>query len=185
MSYQIDHAHSQIQFTVRHMMISKVRGWFEKFNGTVHLDEQNPVNTTVEIEIDAASINTREEKRDGHLRSADFLNAENYPALTFKSKNVDLLGSDRAQLTGDLTIRGITREVVLDVEYSGSAKSPWGTTSFGFNSRTVINRKDWDLTWNAALETGGMLVGDEITIDIELELVQVPEKVEVAQKAVA
>ncbi len=173
--YQIDNSHSQIQFTVRHMMISKVRGWFEKFDGEVALDEQTPANTTVNIKIDASSINTRDEKRDGHLRSGDFLDAENHPYLTFVSKHVDVTGPERAKLIGDLTIRGITREVEMEVTYNGSAKSPWGTTSYGFNGHTVINRKDWDLTWNAALETGGVLVGDEITIDIELELVKVVE----------
>lgn len=176
MAYQIDMAHSQIQFTVRHMMISKARGWFDKFEGSVNLDEAAPANTTVDVRIEAASINTRDEKRDGHLRSADFFNAEQYPYLTFKSKRVEVLNDNNARLFGDLTIVGVTHEVALEVEYTGSAKSPWGTTSFGFNGRTVINRKDWNLTWNAALETGGVLVGDEITIDIELELVKVPEQ---------
>ncbi len=177
MSYQIDHAHSQIQFTVRHMMISKVRGWFEKFDGTVQLDEQEPANSSVDIRIEAASINTRDAQRDGHLRSPDFLDAERYPDLYFKSTRVEVLDSMNAKLHGDLTIKGVTRPVVLGVEYAGQAKSPWGTTSFGFSGHTVINRKDWGLEWNRALETGGWLVGDEITIDIELELVQVPEEV--------
>jgi polyisoprenoid-binding protein YceI len=181
MSYKIDTAHSQVQFTVRHMMISKVRGWFEKFDGVVALDPQTPANTTVDITIEASSINTREAQRDGHLRSGDFLDAEKYPTLTFKSKSVKVTGAETAKLVGELTIRDITHEVTLDVEFAGSAKSPWGTTSYGFNARTVINRKDWNLTWNAALETGGVLVGDEITIDIELELVQVPEQQSVAQ----
>jgi polyisoprenoid-binding protein YceI len=176
MNYQIDYAHSQIQFTVRHMMISKVRGWFENFEGTVNLDEETPANTTVDVRIDAASINTRDEKRDGHLRSPDFLDAEKHPHITFKSKRVEVLGERQARLTGDLTIRGITHEVAMDVEYAGSAKSPWGTTSFGFNGHTVINRKDWNLTWNQALETGGVLVGDEISIEVELELIGVPEE---------
>ncbi len=177
MSYQIDHAHSQIQFTVRHMMISKVRGWFEKFDGTVQLDEQEPANSNVDVRIEAASINTRDAQRDGHLRSPDFLDAEHYPYLTFKSTRVEVLDKMNAKLHGDLTIKGITRPVVLDVEYAGQAKSPWGTTNFGFSGHTVINRKDWGLEWNKALETGGWLVGDEITVDIELELVQVPEEV--------
>ena len=181
MAYQIDLAHSQIQFTVRHMMISKVRGWFEKFEGTIQLDEQRPANTTVDIRIQADSINTREPQRDAHLRSLDFLNAEQHPYLAFKSERVEVLDDNHARLFGGLTIQDVTREVALDVEYTGSAVSPWGTTSFGFNSRTVINRKDWNLTWNKALETGGVLVGDEITIDIELELVKVPEE----QKAAA
>lgn len=176
MSYKVDNAHSQIQFTVRHMMISKVRGWFEKFDGTFHLDEKNPTASTVDVKIDAASINTREPQRDAHLRSADFLDAENFPYLTFKSRKVEVLDESHAKLYGELSIKGISRPVSLDVEYTGSAKSPWGTTSVGFNGRAVINRKDWNLNWNKALETGGFLVGDEITVDIELELVQVPEE---------
>lgn len=176
MSYQIDLAHSQVQFTVRHMMISKVRGTFEKFSGDIQLDEKNPANTTIEVKIDTASINTREPKRDDHLRSADFFETEKYPVMLFKSKQVDVTSKTTATLVGDLTIRDVTREVALEVEYAGAAKSPWGTTSFGFSGHTVINRKDWNLTWNAALETGGMLVSDEITIDIELELVQTPEQ---------
>lgn len=175
MAYQIDTTHSQVQFTTRHMMIAKVRGWFEKFEGTVELDEENPANTTVNVRIDASSINTREPQRDAHLRSPDFLAADDYPFLVFQSKDVELIDDRNARLIGDLTIRDITREVVLDVEYSGSAKSPWGTTSYGFSGATVINRKDWNLTWNKTLETGGWLVGEEINIDIELELVKVPE----------
>lgn len=177
MSYKIDQAHSQIQFTVRHMMISKVRGWFEKFDGDVNLDEQEPSNSTVDVRIEAASINTREPQRDNHLRSPDFLDAEKFPFLYFKSTRVEVEDQMQAKMHGNLTIRDISREVVLDVEYSGQAKSPWGTTSFGFSGKTVINRKDWGLEWNRTLETGGWLVGDEITIDIELELVKVPEEV--------
>ena len=175
MSYQIDNAHSQVQFTVRHMMISKVRGWFEKFDGVVALDEANPANTTVEIRIDTASIDTRDAKRDGHLRSADFFEADKYPTATFKSTKVELTGPETAKLFGNLTIKDVTKPVVMEVVFNGSAKSPWGTTAFGFNAHTAINRKDWGLDWNAALETGGVLVGDEISLDIELELVKQPE----------
>lgn len=178
MAYQIDSAHSQVQFSVRHMMISKVRGWFEKFDGTVDLDPERPENTKVDVRIEAASINTREQQRDAHLRSPDFLDAENHPFITFKSKRVEVVNNSRARLIGDLTIRGIAREVALDVEHTGEAKSPWGITSHGFNARTVINRKDWNLTWNQALETGGVLVGEEITIDIELELMKSQADVE-------
>ncbi len=178
MSYQIDNAHSQIQFTIRHMMISRVRGWFEKFDGNVLLNEEEPSETTVDIRIEAASINTREAQRDAHLRSADFLDAEKFPALYFKSKRVEIIDPMHAKLHGDLTIKDVTRPVVLDVEYTGQAKSPWGSTSFGFNGHTIINRKDWGLEWNRALETGGWLVGDDIAVDIELELVKVPEPVE-------
>lgn len=175
MSWQIDSAHSQISFTVRHMMISKVRGRFESFTGEINFDENNPENTTVYVEIDAASINTREEQRDGHLKSPDFLNAEQYPKLVFKSKRVEKSSDNTGKLIGDLTIRDVTREVVLDVEYAGMAKSPWGTVSAGFSATTTINREDWGLTWNQALETGGVLVGKEIKIEIELELVKQPE----------
>lgn len=172
MSWQIDTAHSQIQFTVRHLMISKVRGSFEKFSGTVALDESAPANTTVDVQIETGSVNTREPQRDGHLRSPDFFNSEDFPLMTFKSKRVDVVDGHHAKLIGDLTIRDVTREVTLDVEYLGQAKSPWGTTSAGFTATTKINRKDWNLTWNQALETGGVLVGEEVEISIELELVK-------------
>lgn len=175
MSWKIDTAHSEINFTVRHMMISNVRGSFEKFEGAVVFDEANPANTQVDIQIDAASINTREAQRDGHLRSPDFLNVEQYPYLTFKSSRTEVLDQTRARLYGDLTIRGVTRPVVLDVEYAGMSKSPWGTTSAGFTAATRINRKDWDLSWNVALETGGWLVGEEIKIELELEIVKQAE----------
>ena len=180
MAWTIDSSHSQIQFTVRHMMISNVRGRFENFSGSVELDEQKPDNTKVNVSIEAASINTRDAQRDGHLRSPDFFNAEQYPAITFNSKRVEQLDSAHARLVGDLTIRDITKEVALDVEYNGMAKAPWGTTSAGFSAQTKINRKDWDLTWNHTLETGGVLVGDEITLSIELELVKQPEAVAAA-----
>jgi len=177
MSWQIDSAHSEINFTVRHMMISNVRGRFEKFTGSVNLDEQTPANSTVDVIIDTTSINTREEKRDAHLRSPDFFNVEQYPSMSFKSTRVEVLDESHGRLHGDLTIRGVTRPVVLDVEYAGMSKSPWGTTSAGFTASTRINRKDWGLEWNVALETGGWLVGDEIKIDIDLELVKQPEAV--------
>ena len=177
MSWQIDPAHSEINVTVRHMMITNVRGRFEKFSGTIDFDEQTPANSTVDVQIDAASINTREEKRDAHLRSPDFLDVEKYPTLTFKSTRVEVLDKNHARLHGDLTIKGLSRPVVLDVEYSGMSKSPWGTTSAGFTATTRLNRKDWGLEWNVALETGGWLVGDEIKVDLELELVKQPETV--------
>jgi polyisoprenoid-binding protein YceI len=172
MSWQIDPAHSHIQFTVRHMMIAKVRGQFENFTGTVELYEDEPEKSHVDIQIEAASINTREDQRDQHLRSPDFLDAENYPYLTFKSKRVERLDENRARMVGDLTIRDVMREVALDVTYEGQAKSPWGTMTAGFSASTTINRKDWGLTWNQALETGGVLVGDQVIIDIEVEVVK-------------
>lgn len=172
MAWQIDNSHSHVQFSVRHMMLAKTRGEFQKFSGTLNLDETNPANTTVDFQIDADSINTRDEKRDGHLKSADFLDATNHPYLTFKSSRVDVTSSNTAKLYGDLTIREKTNPVTLDVEYVGKSKSPWGTENYGFEAHTKINRKDWDLTWNAALETGGVLVGEDVNIDIELEVVK-------------
>lgn len=185
MTWQIDPAHSQITFSVRHMMISNVRGRFENFSGTVAFDEQNPARTTVDVAIEAASINTREPNRDGHLKSPDFLHAEQYPHLSFKSKRVELRDANHAQLIGGLTIRDITKEVALDVEYAGQAKSPWGTISAGFSAQTKINRKDWNLTWNQVLETGGVLVGDEISINIELEVVKQAQSASQAEAVAA
>lgn len=172
MSWQIDLAHSHINFSVRHMMISTVRGTFDSFSGTVEFDPENPAATSVNVSIDATSINTREEKRDEHLRSGDFLDVANYPAITFTSKRVEPAGVDSGKLIGDLTIHGVTREVVLDVDYHGQAKSPWGTTSAGFSASTKIKRDDFGLTWNVALETGGWLVGNDIKIEIEVEVVE-------------
>jgi polyisoprenoid-binding protein YceI len=175
MAWQVDFAHSQIYFSVKHMMIAKVRGRFEKFEGAFNFNEDNPIESTFNISMDAASINTLEEKRDGHLRSPDFLDAEVYPTLTFKSKRVEQDDKHHGRLVGDLTIRDISNEVVLDVVYAGAAQSPWGTTSYGFSGKTSINRKDWNLVWNQALETGGWLVDDTINIEIELELIKIPE----------
>lgn len=183
MSWQIDTAHTQIQFTVRHLMISKVRGWFEKFSGTVNLDESNPENTSVDVVIDAASINTREPQRDAHLRSADFLDAEHHPHLTFKSTRVERTGERTARLYGDLTIRGVTKPVVLDVTFNGMLTNPWGMTSAGFSAFTKINRKDWGLEWNVALEAGGWLVDDEVEIAIEAELMKVMTEAAAEQSA--
>jgi len=172
MSWQIDPAHSLIQFSVSHMMISKVRGVFENFSGNIDLDVDNPKNTTLSVEIDAASINTRQSQRDDHLRSADFFNVTEFPKLAFKNTSVEVHSKNEATLNGELTIKDITKPVSLNVVYNGLSKSPWGTMSAGFSGETKINRKDWDLTWNQSLETGGILVGDDISITIELELVK-------------
>lgn len=177
MAWQIDTAHSEILFSARHMMISKVRGRFEEFDGTIDFNEQEPAKSTVDVTIDVASINTRNVDRDGHLKSADFLNAEQFPTITFRSTRVEPTSTTTGKLHGDLTISGETREVVLDVEYAGQAQSPWGSTSAGFSGTTTIDRRDFGLTWNAALETGGVLVGNDINVDIELELIKQEEAV--------
>lgn len=172
MAWNIDTSHSEILFAVRHMMISTVRGQFSKFSGTISIDETNPANSSVDVTIDVASVNTRDEKRDGHLTSPDFFDAATYPTITFKSTKIEVTGASTGKIHGDLTIKGVTRAVVLDTTFVGKAKSPWGTTSAGFNASTKINRTDFGLTWNVALETGGFLVGEDITITIELEAVQ-------------
>jgi polyisoprenoid-binding protein YceI len=184
MSWQLDKSHSSINFSVRHMMISTARGRFEEFDGTFEVNEANPGQSKIEVQIQAASINTKEAQRDGHLKSPDFFDVEKYPVITFNSKRVEKVGGQNVRLVGDLTIKDITKEVALDVEYAGQAKSPFGTINAGFTAQTKINRKDWGLTWNVALETGGMLVGEEVTISIELELVKQPEA-EPALEAVA
>lgn len=171
MSWQIDSAHSEIQFKVRHMMVSWAKGSFEKFGGTINLDEQNPENTKVDIQIDTNSISTRQADRDAHLRSPDFFDAPNHPYITFKSKSVKQTSANMAKLVGDLTIRGITKEVTLDVTYEGQHKSPFGPfVAAGFNAETTISRKEFGLGWNALVEGGGVLVGDDVHISIELEL---------------
>jgi len=175
MTWTIDSAHTRVVFSARHIMISNVHGRFETVNGTVEFDENNPTATRVDVQIDAASINTGEPQRDAHLKSPDFLDAENYPYLTFKSTRVEQVDNTTAKLYGDLTIRGVTRPVVLDVEYQGLAKSPWGATSAGFSASTKISRKEWGLECNVALETGGFLVSDVVNITIELEIIKQPE----------
>src|SRR5688572_20228745 len=163
-AWTIDAAHSQVGFAVKHLMIATVRGRFSSVSGTVEFPEGDYKDARADVTIDAASIDTREEKRDAHLRSADFFDVEKFPTLAFKSRRVQAISGDTFQLVGDLTIRDITREVVLDVEVEGFQKDPWGNRRAGFSASTKVNRKDFGLTWNQALETGGLLVGDEIKI---------------------
>jgi polyisoprenoid-binding protein YceI len=172
-TYQIDPAHSGAQFSVRHMMVTNVHGGFKKIQGTVVYDPENPVNSTVNAEIDTASITTNEDQRDAHLRSADFLDVEKFPTITFRSTRVEASGEGEVKLEGDLTIHGVTRPVVLDVEgLAPEGKDPWGNTRSGATARTKIKRSDFGLTWNAALETGGFLVGDDVKIELDLALIK-------------
>ena len=182
MSWIIDSSHTRVAFSARHMMITNVHGVFEKVSGTVAFDEANPEKSAVEVQIEAASINTRDTNRDTHLRSADFLDAVGYPYLTFKSSRIEKLSKDHGHIHGNLTVRGVTRPVTLDVEFHGKSKSPWGTTNAGFEATTKISRKEWGLTWNVGLETGGWLVSDAVAIKIELEIIkqEVAEVVAVA-----
>jgi len=165
------------------MMIANVNGTFDAITGVVDFNEADPARSTVDVQIAADSINTRDEKRDAHLKSPDFLNAAEFPYLTFKSTRIEKTGENTGRVTGDLTIRGVTKPVVLDVEYNGQVKSPWGTINAGFTATTKINRKDWGLNWNMALETGGWLVGDEVKITIEAEIVKQPEAAPAAAAA--
>ena len=170
-SYSIDTAHSSVNFAVRHMVVAKTRGRFTKFSGSFSFDAADPSKSTVSVTIDASSIDTHEPQRDGHLRSPDFLDADNHKEITFTSKRVEGSG-DELRVVGDLTIRGVTHEVTLDVEHHGGGKDPWGNEKTGFSAKTSINRKDYGLTWNQVLETGGVLVGEKIEIEIDVEAVK-------------
>lgn len=172
-TYTIDPAHSSAHFKVRHMMISNVRGEFGKVAGSVHFDAARPEQSRVSAEIDVSSINTREPQRDAHLKSADFLDAENYPSIRFESRKVERAGPAAYRVAGDLTIRGVSREVVLTVNGpTPESRDPWGAMRSGAEATARISRKDFGLTWNQVLETGGVLVGDEVDINIDVELVK-------------
>lgn len=170
-TYSFDVAHSHVGFTAKHLMIAKVRGRFGSFSGQVAIAEE-PLASSVEVNIDAASIDTRDPQRDGHLRSADFLDADNFPSLTYKSTSVRHTGDDEWAVDGELTIRGVTRNVPLAVVFDGAALDPWGGTRAVFSASAKINREDFGLTWNQALETGGVLVGKDVVITIEAEAVK-------------
>jgi polyisoprenoid-binding protein YceI len=172
-TYKIDPAHSTAQFVVRHMMITNVRGGFSGVQGTVVYDPQNPTASSIEVVIDANTINTLEAARDTHLKSADFLDVEKYPTIDFKSRSITLDGDGELSLKGDLTVHGATREVVLKAEVpSAETKDPWGNARIGASATTRIKRSDFGLNWNAALETGGFLVGDNLKIELEVSLIK-------------
>jgi len=171
-TYQIDPSHSTASFSVKHMMIAKVHGGFEKLSGKFVYDSENPTQSSVEVSIEAASINTREPQRDAHLRSADFFDVEKYPNLTFKSTRFEGAAGE-LKIIGDLTIHGVTKQITIDVEGpSAEHKDPWGNIKIGASGTTKIKRKEFGLTWNAALETGGVLVGDDIAITLDVQFVQ-------------
>ena len=171
--WQIDPAHSAAHFSVRHLLISNVRGEFTKLSGSALINPADPAKSSVEITIQAASLNTREPQCDEHLRSADFFDVANHPTLTFRSKRIEALGAENFKLTGDLTIRGVTKEVTFDVEGpTAPMKDPWGNVRAGVSASAKINRKDFGVAWNALTETGGVVVGDEVKITVEAELIQ-------------
>ncbi len=169
-SWGFDLAHSSVEFSVRHLVVAKVRGRFEKFSGTVAYDPTNIAASKVSVSIDAASISTNEPKRDGHLRSADFLDVETYPNLTFESTKIVPGKGSEFEIHGALTIRGLSKNVVLRTESLGTAKDPWGGTHASFTAHTQINRTEYGLKWNQALETGGLLVGENVDITLEIQL---------------
>jgi len=171
--WKLDPAHSAAHFSVRHLMISNVRGEFTKIGGSVLLNPADLTKSSVDVTIEAASLSTREPQRDEHLRSADFFDVAKYPTLTFRSKRIEKLGEEFFKVTGDLTIHGVTKEVTFDIEGpTPSVKDPWGNVRAGITGTTKINRKDFGLVWNALTESGGVMVGDEVKINIEAELIQ-------------
>lgn len=171
-TYEIDPAHSRFGFLARHAMVTKVRGHFADFSGTVVADGSDPTASRIELSINVASVDTASEQRDAHLRTNDFFDAENYPEITFVSTSIEQRGPTTFAVTGDLTIRGVTRPVTLDVEFTGAAKDPWGGERIGFEATTVINRKDFGVNFNATLEAGGVLVSEKVTIEIDIEAVK-------------
>ena len=177
MAWKIDTAHTTLGFGVKHMMVTTVRGRFTKFDGTITDDPKNLLNSKVEGWVDLASVDTGDANRDTHLRSGDFFDAETHPRMTFVSKRIEKAGGDEYKVIGDLTIRGVTREITFNVTNEGQYKNPWGSTVWGLTAKSSISRKDFGINWNVALETGGWLVADQVKIDVEMELVQVPEQV--------
>jgi polyisoprenoid-binding protein YceI len=171
-SYTVDPTHSRIGFVARHAMVTKVRGSFNEFDGTGYFDADDAANTRLQLTIKAASIDTRNADRDGHLRSNDFFDMETYPEITFVSTDVVQVDDENFRVAGDLTIKGVTKPVVVDFEYTGTAVDPYNNTRVGFEGKTTINRKDWGVNWNAALETGGVLVSEKVTLEFEVSAIK-------------
>lgn len=170
--YTIDASHSRMGFVARHAMIAKVRGGFDEFEGSAYIDGTKPENSTAQVTIQAKSIDSRNKQRDDHLRSNDFLDMDNHPQITFVSTTVVPAGDDHFTVTGDLTIRGVTKSVDVDFEYTGRAVDPFGNERLGFEGSVVLNRKDFGVNWNAALEGGGVLVSEKVTLEIEVSAIK-------------
>jgi len=170
--YQLDVAHSRLGFVARHAMVTKVRGSFKDFEGHAHLDAADPSRSSAELTIQVASVDTGQDQRDGHLRNSDFFDAENHPTMTFTSTSAEKVDDDTYRLTGDLTVKDTTKPVAIDFELTGSAKDPYGNLRAGFEGQAVINRKDWGLNWNTALETGGFLVSDKVVLEFDVSAVK-------------
>src|SRR5438132_6409404 len=181
MSWSVDPMHTQVEFSARHMGIMTVKGHFTGVDATLNFNEEDFSASSVQATIDAGTLRTHDERRDTHLKSPDFLNIERFPTITFKSTRIEHAAHEQYKMTGDLNISGVTRPVTLDVVYSGQGKDPMGNVHAGFSAQTIINRKDWGLTWNLALETGGFLVGEEVKIALEVEAVKLAEVPAVAE----
>jgi polyisoprenoid-binding protein YceI len=171
-NYTLDVAHTRLGFSARHAMVSKVRGAFTEFEGSGYLDQDKPEKSHFELTIKAGSIDTGNPDRDRHLRTNDFLAMDEYPELTFRSTQVEQAGEDRFKVTGDLEIRGVTRQVTLDFEFTGATLDPWGNTRLGFEGGGTINRKDWGVNWNAVLDGGGVMVGDKVNLEFDVEVIK-------------
>jgi polyisoprenoid-binding protein YceI len=171
-SYAIDPAHTRIGFVARHAMVTKVRGSFNEFTGTGYFDAENPTNSSAMLTIKAASIDTRNADRDAHLRSNDFFAMDQYPEITFTSTRIEQVDAENFRVTGDLTIKGVTRPVTIEVEYTGAAVDPFGNQRIGFEGTTTVNRKDWGVNWNATLEAGGVLVSEKVTLELEVSAIR-------------
>ena len=171
-AYVIDPTHSRIGFVARHAMVTKVRGSFNEFDGTGSFDAANPTAAQLRLTIKAVSIDTRNADRDGHLRSNDFFDMDTYPEISFVSTAVEQTGDDEYQVTGDLTIKGVTKPVTIEFEYTGTAVDPYGNTRIGLDGKTTVNRKDWGVNWNAALEAGGVLVSEKVTLEFDVSAIR-------------
>jgi polyisoprenoid-binding protein YceI len=170
--YDVDASHSRVGFAAKHAMVTTVRGAFKEFTAEAHLDEENVANSSVRVEIKTASIDTGNDQRDEHIRNGDFLEVEKYPTITFVSTKVEQTGEDTYAVTGDLTIKETTKPVTVNFEKTGAADDPWGNFRVGFEGKTVINRKDWGVNWNVALEAGGILVSDKVTLEFDIAAVR-------------
>jgi len=171
-TYNLDPTHTRLGFVARHAMVTKVRGQFNQFSGVLNVDAEDPSKSTAEVSIDVASVTTGNEDRDNHLRTNDFFDVPNFPSWTFKSTSAEKVGEDTYRITGDLTIKDTTKPISIDFEHTGAVKDPWGNTRIGFEGRTTVNRKDWGVGWNVALEAGGVLVGEKITLELDVSAVK-------------
>ena len=171
-TYTVDPTHTRIGFVARHAMVTKVRGSFDEFEASGYFDADSPANSKLQVTIKAASIDTRNADRDAHLRSNDFFDMDTYPEITFVSTQVDKVDGENYNVTGDLTIKGVTKPVTIDFELSGPVVDPWGNTRLGLDGKTVVNRKDWGVNWNTALEAGGVLVSEKVTLEFEVAAVR-------------